>query len=223
MAISAGRILLRNPAAMRIGLWTLTARLMEATLWSTLGAEVRTMAARTALTYADYAAMPEDGRRYELRDGELWVMPAPGTRHQGFLRDLLGVLNDHVKRGRLGVVFPAPLDCILSDTTVLQPDLVFVETEHTAIVTERGIEGAPTLVVEILSPSTAGTDRTVKAGLYAHHGVPWYWIVDPGARTIEALALRGGVYTPALQLDATVRGALPPFEGLVIDIGALLG
>ena len=77
------------------------------------------MAARTALTYADYAAMPEDGRRYELRDGELSVMPTPGTKHQGFLRDLLVILHEHVKRGSLGVIFPAPVDCVLSDTTVL--------------------------------------------------------------------------------------------------------
>jgi Uma2 family endonuclease len=181
------------------------------------------MAARTALTYADYAAMPEDGRRYELWDGELSVMPAPGTKHQGFLRDLLVILYGHVKQGGLGLLFPAPVDCILSDTTVLQPDIVFVETSRKAIVTERGIEGAPTLVVEILSPSTARTDRTVKTGLYARHGVPWYWIVDPEARTIEALALRGGAYELRTRLDATVRGALPPFDDLIIDVDALFG
>ena len=181
------------------------------------------MAARTALTYADYAAIPDDGRRYELRDGELSVMPAPGTTHQGVLRDLLVILHEHVKRGRLGVVFPAAVDCIFSDTTVLQPDIVYVETGRAAIVTERGIEGAPTLAIEILSPSTAGTDRTVKAGLYARFGVPWYWIVDPGASTVEAFALRGKTYELARRLEATAGGALPPFEDLAIDVGVLLG
>lgn len=181
------------------------------------------MAARAVLTYADYAAIPEDGRRYELQDGELSVTPAPGTTHQGILRDLLGVLNEHVKRVGFGVVFPAPVDCILSDTTVLQPDVVFVATARRALVTERGIEGAPTLVVEILSPSTARTDRTVKASLYARHGVPWYWIVDPTTRTIEALALRESTYEPARRLEAGTLGALPPFEDLVIDVSALLG
>jgi Uma2 family endonuclease len=180
------------------------------------------MAARTALTYADYAAMPEDGRRWELRDGELSLMPAPGTRHQGLLRDLLGILNEHVRRGGLGVIFPAPVDCILTDTTVLQPDIVFVETGRRAIVTERGIEGAPTLVVEILSPSTAVGDRTVKARLYAGHGVPWYWIVDPDARALEAFHLRDGAYQRAGRLEAAAPGALPPFPDLVIDVGALL-
>ena len=181
------------------------------------------MTARAVLTYADYAAIPEDGRRYELREGELSVTPAPGTRHQGILRDLLGVLNDHVRRGGLGVIFPAPVDCILADTTVLQPDLVFVAVARQALVTGRGIEGAPTLVVEILSPSTAGSDRTVKAGLYARHGVPWYWIVDPEARTIEALALRGSTYEPAGRLEGSARGGLPPFAGLTLDVAALLG
>ena len=180
------------------------------------------MAARAVLTYADYAAIPEDGRRYELRDGELSVTPAPGTTHQAILRDLLGILNEHVKQGGLGVIFPAPIDCILADTTVLQPDLVFVDAAHRALVTERGIEGTPSLVVEILSPSTVGTDRTVKASLYARHGIPWYWIVDPGARTIEALALREGTYVLASRLEVSARGGLPPFEGLIIDAGALL-
>jgi len=175
------------------------------------------MAARAVLTYADYAAIPDDGRRYELRDGELSLTPAPGTRHQAVLRDLLGILNAHVKRERLGVVLPAPVDCILSDTTVLQPDLVFVDAAHRARVTARGIESAPTLVVEILSPSTAGADRTVKAGLYARHGVPWYWLVDPGARTIEALALRAGAYERAAWLGGGAQGGLPPFERLVLD------
>jgi Uma2 family endonuclease len=137
------------------------------------------MAARTGLTYADYAAIPDDGRRYELRGGELSVTPAPGTRHQRILRDPLVILHEHVTRGRLGQIFPAPVDCILSDNTVLQPDLVFVGTERGAIVSERGIEGAPTLVVEILSPSTVGTDRVAKADLYARHANPSYWIVDP--------------------------------------------
>lgn len=180
------------------------------------------MTARAVWTYADYAAMPDDGRRYELWDGELSVTPAPGLTHQGILRDLLGLLNEHVKREGLGVVFPSPVDCILADTTVLQPDLVFVDTGRRAILTERAIEGAPTLVVEILSPSTRRADRTVKAGLYARYGVPWYWIVDPGARTIEALALRADSYEPVGRLRPGERGALPPLEGLVLDPGQLL-
>ena len=181
------------------------------------------MTARAVWTYADYAAMPDDGRRYELWDGELSLMPAPGLSHQGILRDLLGVLNEHVKRLGLGVVFPSQVDCILADTTVLQPDLAFIDSSRRAILTERAIEGAPTLVVEILSPSTRRADRTVKAGLYARYGVPWYWLVDPGARTIEALALRDGAYELAGLVQRGGRGALPPLDGLILDFEQLLG
>ena len=181
------------------------------------------MTARAVWTYADYAAMPDDGRRYELWDGELSLMPAPGLTHQGILRDLLGILNEHVKRLGLGVVFPSPVDCILADTTVLQPDLVFVANDRRAVLTDRAIEGSPTLVVEILSPSTRRADRTVKAGLYARYGVPWYWIIDPGARTLEALTLREGTYQPAGLLQRGEPGALPPLDGLVLDLGQILG
>ena len=181
------------------------------------------MTARAVWTYADYAAMPDDGRRYELWDGELSAMPAPGLSHQGILRNLLVSVHEHVSSEGLGVVFPSPVDCILSDTTVLQPDLAFIADDRRAILTERAIEGPPTLVVEILSPSTRRADRTVKAGLYARYGVPWYWIVDPGARTIEVLALRAGAYEPAGLLRHGERSALPPLDGLVLDLGRLLG
>src|SRR4030095_2540449 len=103
------------------------------------------MSTRALLTYADYAAMPDDGRRYELHEGSLVMTPAPGTSHQRILRDLLVVLHRHVSAHGLGIVLPSPVDCILSDTTVVQPDLVFVATDRAAIVTQRAIEGAPSL------------------------------------------------------------------------------
>jgi Uma2 family endonuclease len=99
---------------------------------------------RTVLTYEDYAALPADGRRYEILDGELSVTPAPGTRHQKVKANLFDMLRHHVKDRRLGELFDAPTDCILSDTTVVQPDIVFIDTARLAIISERGIEGAPT-------------------------------------------------------------------------------
>ena len=106
---------------------------------------------------------------------------------------------------------------------MLQPDLVFVANDRRAILSDRAIEGSPTLVVEILSPSTHRADRTVKAGLYARYGAPWYWIVDPGTRTIEALALRDGAYEPLGLLRGGDRNALPPLDHLVLDLDQLLG
>jgi Uma2 family endonuclease len=174
------------------------------------------MPMRALLTYSDYAALPGDGRRYELNQGELSEIPTPGTQHQRTLLALGARLYEHVRARGLGEVLPAPTDCILSDVTVLQPDIIYVATDRLAIISERGIEGAPTLVVEVLSPSTARLDRDRKMRLYAEHGVPYYWIVDPEARSIEAFALAGAAYTPAGRVTSE-PAALPPFSDLTLD------
>jgi hypothetical protein len=115
------------------------------------------------------------------------------------------------RRGRgLGQVYLSPIDVILSRITVLRPDLVHVERAQLGILTERAIEGSPTLVVEVLSPSTDARDRGVKEALYARYGVPFYWIVDPEARTVQALRLSGESYAAAGRLDETTPAALPP-------------
>ena len=129
---------------------------------------------RVVLTYQDYAALPNDGRRYEIHEGELSVTAAPGSKHQIVSMRLGAALHTHVEARGLGIVVAAPLDVILTDRTVVQPDIVYVATDLTARISERGIEGAPTLVVEILSPSTRETDRSAKLRLYASCGVPWY-------------------------------------------------
>ena len=141
---------------------------------------------RALLTYRDYAALPDDGRRHEIHDGELSVTPAPGTRHQRVIGALYTLLRAHVEAHRLGEVFLSPVDCILSDTTVVEPDLVYVDPTRAHLVTERAIEGPPMLVVEVLSPSTTTIDRSRKRELYARHGIAYYWIVDPVAGTFEA-------------------------------------
>ena len=172
---------------------------------------------RTILTYADYAALPDDGRRYELYDGELAVTPALGIRHQRITGALFVTLRQHVLARHLGEVLVSPVDCILSDTSVVQPDIVFVDTPHEAGVSERGIEGAPTLAVEVLSPSSEGTDRRRKLDLYARHGIAHYWVVDPIGRAIEAYVLEGGAYRLAARLVGEQPTALPPFLDLLLD------
>ena len=114
------------------------------------------MTTRVRLTYEDYAALPDDGRRYELHEGELSVTPAPGTDHQDILGNLFVIIRGHVRARGLGRVFVAPVDCILADITVVQPDIVFVAAARLPVISSRGIEGAPTLAVEIISPSTNG-------------------------------------------------------------------
>jgi Uma2 family endonuclease len=177
--------------------------------------------ARTILTYADYAALPDDGRRYELHEGELSVTPAPGVRHQRVSARLFDTLRHHVETRRLGEVLYAPVDCILTDSTVVQPDIVYVSPDLSALISERAIEGAPTLAVEILSPSSERIDRQRKLDLYARHGVPYYWIVDPAARVIVAHVLTAGAYHLAARLAGEAPQALPPFDGLRLDPAAI--
>jgi Uma2 family endonuclease len=171
---------------------------------------------RVILTYRDYEALPADGRRYELHEGELSVTPAPSPRHQRISRNLYRVLDRHVEDRRLGEVLYAPLDCILSDTTVVQPDLVYLDASRLQAVSARGIEGPPTLIVEILSPATASIDRSTKRQLYARHGVPFYWIVDPEARALEAYVLAVQGYDLAVRATGSQPVSPPPFSGLAL-------
>jgi Uma2 family endonuclease len=177
--------------------------------------------ARIVLTYRDYEALPNDGRRYEIHEGELSVTPAPRTRHQVVSARLMIRLGAHVERLGTGLVVAAPLDVILSDTTIVQPDIVYVAADRTRAISERGIEGAPTLVVEILSPSTAQIDRQTKIQLYARHGVPWYWLVDPDARTVEVYGLAGGAYTLAARVTGDEPFSAEPLPDLTIPLASL--
>ena len=174
------------------------------------------MGTRVILTYRDYAALPADGRRYELHEGELSVTPAPGLQHQRVVGGLYRLLSQHADARGLGEVFVSPVDCILSDTTVVQPDIVYVESGRSSLLSARGIEGPPTLVVEVLSPSTAQIDRGTKLQLYARHGVPYYWIVDLEGQCIEAYVLGEGALGLAARLDRGESGTLPPFADLVV-------
>jgi Uma2 family endonuclease len=173
------------------------------------------------LTYRDYEALPDDGRRYELHEGELSVTPAPGTRHQRVIGTMHILLRTHVNGRRLGEIFLSPVDCILSDTTIVQPDLVYLDPTRAHLVSERGIEGPPTLVVEILSPSTTTIDRSRKHQLYAHCGIPYYWIVDPEARTVEAYRLAKGEYRLAIRASGDATVSLPPFPDLAFAPASL--
>lgn len=172
---------------------------------------------RIVLTYDDYVALPDDGKRYELHDGELSVTPAPGMRHQDVLLDLALVLAPHVRTRTRGRLFIAPFDCIMTNTSVVEPDLLYVDEARVPLLTQRGLEGAPTLAIEILSPWTGHIDRRAKMALYATHGVDWYWIVDPQTQTIDAHRLEGDRYRLAARLDGPTTRALPPFPELTLD------
>ena len=142
--------------------------------------------------YDDYKLLPEE-KRYEIIEGELLVTPAPSVRHQRLLMRLANKLYMSLEMERLGAVLPAPTDVVLDHESVVQPDILFVSTARQEILRSDGaIHGAPDLVVEILSPSTAKRDQIVKRKLYQKYGVREFWIADPEAQTIEVCALGEG-------------------------------
>ena len=147
----------------------------------------------TKFTYEDYLKTSDD-ERYELLDGELIIMPAPSIAHQHVAMKLGTRLDTFVEEGNLGVLYSAPTDVVLSDTDVVQPDLLFISSERAHIITPANIQGAPDLIVEIRSASTAERDETLKRKLYAERGVKEYWLVDPEAMTITVLCLGEGGY-----------------------------
>jgi Uma2 family endonuclease len=137
------------------------------------------------LTHEEYLQFPDDGRRHELIDGEHFVTPAPTRRHQRICLDLASALNAHVRTHRLGEVYSAPMDVILSEHDVLQPDILFVSNERREVL-GKWVHGAPDLAVEILSPSSRRLDEVTKRRVYERFGVRELWVIDP---EIEVLRL----------------------------------
>ena len=145
-------------------------------------------------TYEDYAALPDDGARYEVIDGILYLMPGPTSIHQAVLSWFVYYLMAHVQVPGRGRVFAAPLDLLLPHAQPVQPDVIVVLNHKLHLISERGIEGPPDLVVEIASPGTRTHDHSRKLSAYARSGVPEYWLAEPADQTIELLVLGGGAY-----------------------------
>ena len=175
----------------------------------------------TKLTYADYCLTPDD-ERYELLDGELLMAPAPIESHQIAVMELGTLLHTFVKARGLGQVFSAPYDVVLSETDVVQPDLLFVSNERAHIRTPVNIRGAPDLVVEILSPSTASRDWRDKLDLYAEYGVKEYWLVDPDARTVTVLLLEAGAFAEVARYGAGQTLTSPTLAGFTTNLDDIL-
>ena len=145
-------------------------------------------------TYDDYVAMPDDGKRYQIVDGLLFMSPAPSIGHQETVGEIFAYLRDHLKHSKSGKVYIAPVDVELNPKTVIQPDVLVILSTHLERISDSRIIGAPDLVVEVASPGTTGFDRRQKQDAYAHAGVPEYWIADPASQTVELLILENGAY-----------------------------
>jgi Uma2 family endonuclease len=141
---------------------------------------------RKRWTYAEFARLPESGStRYEVIDHHLVVTPGPSRQHQRTVGELFYRLMGFVKANELGELFTGPFDILLAEGDYLEPDILFVRSDHAGLVSDRGVEGPPDLVVEVASPSTAHRDRGIKLDRYRLYGVPEYWVVDPDERTVE--------------------------------------
>ena len=159
-------------------------------------------------TYEDYLLFPEDGRRHELIDGEHFMTPSPSTRHQRIVHNLDCLLGTHVRGAKAGQLFPAPMDVVLSDLDVVQPDLLFVSAARASIITEKNIQGPPDFVIEIISQTSRKTDETIKRKLYERYGVREYWIVDPELETVDIHRLTDRRYVRAAELSLEANHAI---------------
>ena len=164
---------------------------------------------------------PDDDKRYEVIDGKLYVNPAPDWMHQYALGALFTILSNWVRSHRLGKIVQAPVGVILNVHNGVEPDIVYITHDQEGVITKRGVEGAPDLIVEALSPSTEARDRGIKMRRYAASGVPHYWLLDIANRSLEAYRPGKGAYerVGVFASGATFEPAL--FPGLQIPIAAL--
>ena len=171
----------------------------------------------THLTYEDYLEFPDDGKRHEIIEGDHYMTPAPKTKHQSLSINLATEMASFAKRHKLGRVLTAPCDVIFSDENVVQPDLLFVSAARAAIVTEDNVQGAPDIIIEILSESTRRKDEVTKRKLYERFGVSEYWIVDLELEIVKIFKLAQQKYDRAKELskeanDLLTTGFLPGFR-----------
>jgi Uma2 family endonuclease len=177
---------------------------------------------RIKFTVNDYMTTPPD-KRYQLLDGELILAPAPAMYHQTLILRLASILHRFVAENDLGRVWLAPCDVVLSNFDVVQPDILFVSHDRSSIVTEVNVQGAPDLVVEVLSPGTQQYDRGYKRTLYSNHGVREYWLVDPEAQTVEVLTVSGQGLAPAATYQWGQELVSPMLAGPSIELDPLFG
>jgi len=174
-------------------------------------------------TYRDYLEFPDDGRRHELIDGEHLVTPAPSLRHQGISGELLTALNNYLRVHPFGKVYAAPVDVVLSDVDVVEPDLLFVSNERREILRDR-VHGAPDLVVEIVSPSSRRSDEVTKRHLYDRFGVREYWVADPEIEVVKIYRRTdSGDFPRVAELSREEGGVLstPLLPGFALALGEL--
>ena len=176
---------------------------------------------RPRISYADLERAPEDGRRYELYDGEVSVVPAPLPRHQLVQQAIAELLHEYAdKHGAFSV--PAPIDVVFSPHDVLQPDVVYFGPGRRHLIDlDRPVRHPPDLCVEVLSPTTVDTDRGRKLQMFARYGVTEYWIADPVARALEIYRLANDGYVLVETAIGDEPGSSPMLPGISLSARCL--
>lgn len=176
---------------------------------------------RRKVTYAELSTWPDDGRRYELYDGEVSVVPAPLPRHQLAMLELEDRLRTYVS-SHGGLVLVSPIDIVFNSTNVLQPDIVvFSAARRHVVELDAPIQEPPDVAVEVISPSTATNDRGRKLRMFERFGVPEYWILDPGRERIEVRTLQEGCYLEPASAGRGGRFSSPVLAGFSCDVDSL--
>lgn len=179
---------------------------------------------RIRMTYDDLLALPDDGLRHELIDGEHIVSPSPGSAHQLIVGNLYLLLRQFLREHHIGVAMLAPFDIVFSRFDVVEPDLIYFTMDRfRAIVGEKNAQGPPDLAVEILSPWSRRRDEITKRCLYERWGVGEYWVVDPDIDTMKVYRLAGGKFDKATELSAEAGDSLttPLLPGLSLPLSSI--
>src|SRR5262245_19438152 len=197
----------------------------DATMSRMAGSD-RTTPPRSAvkLTYDDFLLFPDDGKRHELIDGEHYVTPSPNLRHQRILGELYLVIGAYLKEHPIGEVFFAPLDVVISQFDVVEPDLLFVSRERAAqVLVPEHVRGVPDLVVEVASKGTRKRDETIKRALYERAGVTEYWVVDPKRDVVRVYRKGDGGFDRPIELrrDAADTLTTTLLPGLEMSLDAI--
>lgn len=171
-------------------------------------------------TYQDYLHLPDDGKRYQIIDGELYMVPSPIPYHQTISINIERILYEYTKK-QGGRVLHAPCDVVLTNIDVVQPDIFFISPERLDIIKEKNIQGAPDLVVEILSSYSEKIDKISKAKLYARFGVKEYWIVNPDKKEVTVLNLKGGGYKSQGDFDIKDSFESKLLKGLTVEVSEI--
>jgi len=173
----------------------------------------------TRLTYDDFVKLPDDGKRYEIIDGELFVNASPVPRHQDIVGNIYFALRVWF-RANGGKVFVSPLDVVFDTYNVVEPDILAINPNRMTIVGEKNVQGAPNLVVEVLSDGSRRADEIRKRKLYEQHGVDEYWIVDPELELVKIHRRTAAAFERVAEIGTEEGGTIttPLLPGFALDV-----